>query len=149
MLHLFCFVFNPGKLNVHEIKPVSSEEQMSAATSQEPSPEGESLDNRYLQGDFDDVDPAILEKLAVYIARYSYDPGQHSPNENPEMELAFQAGDYLYVFGEMDEVRRKFRLKQNSKIICSNKLLVVKKKMRFCLCFNSLVNKGYDTHTSR
>ena len=46
-----------------------------------------------------------MEKLAVYIARYSYDPVQHSPNENPEIELAFQAGDYLYVFGDMDEVR--------------------------------------------
>ena len=97
---------------MHETKPVSSEQQVSAVSSHEPSPEEEALDSRYLQGDFSDVDPAILEKLAVYIARYSYDPVQHSPNDNPEMELAFQAGDYLYVFGEMDEVRRKFRLKQ-------------------------------------
>lgn len=51
-----------------------------------------------------DVDPAIQEKLSVYIARYSYDPWVHSPNENPDTELAFQAGDYLYVFGEVDEV---------------------------------------------
>ena len=97
---------------MHETKPVSSNEQVSAVTNNEPSPEEAALDSRYLQGDFSDVDPAILEKLAVYIARYSYDPVQHSPNDNPEMELAFQAGDYLYVFGEMDEVRRKFRLKQ-------------------------------------
>lgn len=68
--------------------------------------EEEALDIRYLEGDNSDVDPAIQEKLAVYIARYSYDPYQHSPNENPDMELAFQAGDYLYVFGEMDEVRK-------------------------------------------
>lgn len=93
----------PGTLNVHNAKPGNSE-HMSAADSNKPSADEEGLDNRYLEGDYSEVDPAILEKLAVYIARYSYDPVQHSPNENPEMELAFQAGDYLYVFGEMDEV---------------------------------------------
>lgn len=106
---------------MHETKPVSSNKQVSAVTSNEPSPEEAALDSRYLQGDFSDVDPAILEKLAVYIARYSYDPVQHSPNDNPEIELAFQAGDYLYVFGEMDEVRGKFRLKQIIHTFCSNK----------------------------
>ncbi|XP_069684047.1 RIMS-binding protein 2 isoform X8 [Periplaneta americana] len=39
----------------------------------------------------------------VYIARYSYDPFQQSPNENPEAELAINAGDYLLVWGNMDE----------------------------------------------
>ena len=34
----------------------------------------------------------------------------YSPNENPEMELAFQAGDYLYVYGDIDEVRAKERI---------------------------------------
>ncbi|XP_032236492.2 peripheral-type benzodiazepine receptor-associated protein 1 isoform X2 [Nematostella vectensis] len=43
------------------------------------------------------------EHLAVYIARYSYDPQQHSPNDAPQEELAFQAGDYLYIFGDVDE----------------------------------------------
>ena len=86
-------------------------EQISAEDSNKPSADNEGLDNRYLEGDYSEVDPAILEKLAVYIARYSYDPVQHSPNENPEMELAFQAGDYLYVFGEMDEVRAVVKLK--------------------------------------
>lgn len=100
----FVFLF-PGKLNAHKSEPASSEQEMSAVSSSEPSPEREGLDNNNLEGDVSDVDPAILEKLAVYIARYSYDPVQHSPNDNPEMELAFQAGDYLYVFGEMDEVR--------------------------------------------
>ena len=82
-----------------------SNEHISAVDSNKPSADQEGLDNRYLEGDYSEVDPAILEKLAVYIARYSYDPMQHSPNDNPDMELAFQAGDYLYVFGEMDEVR--------------------------------------------
>ncbi|RZF46120.1 hypothetical protein LSTR_LSTR012980, partial [Laodelphax striatellus] len=39
----------------------------------------------------------------VYIARYSYDPYQQSPNECPEAELAISAGDYLLVWGIMDE----------------------------------------------
>ncbi|XP_078598124.1 peripheral-type benzodiazepine receptor-associated protein 1-like isoform X1 [Branchiostoma floridae x Branchiostoma japonicum] len=42
------------------------------------------------------------KKLAVYIARYSYNP-YDGPNDNPEAELSFQAGDYVYVYGEMDE----------------------------------------------
>ena len=37
----------------------------------------------------------------VYIARYSYDPFQHSPNDNPEAELQVNAGDYILVWGEV------------------------------------------------
>ena len=40
----------------------------------------------------------------VFIAKYSYDPDQYSPNENPDVELALTAGDYLFVYGDMDEV---------------------------------------------
>lgn len=58
--------------------------------------EDERMDEKYLQQEVDN--------LSVYIARYSYDPYQHSPNENPDAELAFQAGDYLYVFGDVDDV---------------------------------------------
>ncbi|CAH1800846.1 unnamed protein product, partial [Owenia fusiformis] len=39
----------------------------------------------------------------LYVARYSYDPFQFSPNENPEAELSLNAGDYVYIMGEMDE----------------------------------------------
>ncbi|KAF6216072.1 hypothetical protein GE061_000410 [Apolygus lucorum] len=39
----------------------------------------------------------------VYIARYSYDPFQQSPNDCPEAELAVNAGDYILVWGTMDE----------------------------------------------
>ncbi|XP_066268629.1 RIMS-binding protein 2-like isoform X4 [Branchiostoma lanceolatum] len=42
------------------------------------------------------------KKLAVYIARYSYNP-YDGPNDNPEAELSFQAGEYVYVYGDMDE----------------------------------------------
>ncbi|XP_024084394.1 peripheral-type benzodiazepine receptor-associated protein 1 isoform X4 [Cimex lectularius] len=39
----------------------------------------------------------------VYIARYSYDPFVQSPNDCPEAELAVNAGDYILVWGNMDE----------------------------------------------
>uniref|UniRef100_T1IQV1 SH3 domain-containing protein n=1 Tax=Strigamia maritima TaxID=126957 RepID=T1IQV1_STRMM len=42
-------------------------------------------------------------RVHVYIARYSYDPFHHSPNENPEAELSLSSGDYIYVTGIMDE----------------------------------------------
>ncbi|XP_043910787.1 peripheral-type benzodiazepine receptor-associated protein 1-like [Protopterus annectens] len=41
-------------------------------------------------------------KLQVFIARYSYDPFD-GPNENPEAELPLTAGEYIYVYGDMDE----------------------------------------------
>lgn len=40
----------------------------------------------------------------IYCARYTYDPLKQSPNENPEAELALNAGDYVIIYGEMDEV---------------------------------------------
>jgi len=39
----------------------------------------------------------------VYLARYSYDPEQHSPNDTPEAELAINAGDYILVWSDPDE----------------------------------------------
>ncbi|XP_077996302.1 uncharacterized protein LOC144449607 isoform X2 [Glandiceps talaboti] len=47
--------------------------------------------------------PPKRDKLSVFIARYSYDPLQYSPNEHPEAELALNAGEYIYVYGSMDE----------------------------------------------
>lgn len=44
--------------------------------------------------------------IQVFQAKYSYDPFQHSPNENPDAELPINAGDYVLVYGEMDEVGR-------------------------------------------
>lgn len=43
--------------------------------------------------------------IQVYMAKYSYDPYKYSPNENPEAELPLQAGDYVLIYGEMDEVK--------------------------------------------
>ncbi|XP_077509735.1 RIMS binding protein isoform X3 [Amblyomma americanum] len=42
-------------------------------------------------------------RCRVYVARYSYDPLKQSPNEHPEAELFLAAGDYILIFGEMDE----------------------------------------------
>lgn len=53
--------------------------------------------------------PSLVRILAqktpvkIYVAKYSYDPVQFSPNENPESELSLQAGEYLFVYGHMDE----------------------------------------------
>ena len=42
--------------------------------------------------------------FAVFVAKYTYDPNQFSPNENPDAELSLNAGDYVFVYGDMDEV---------------------------------------------
>ena len=41
-------------------------------------------------------------KLGASIARYSYDP-LDGPSEQPELELPLTAGQYVYVFGQVDE----------------------------------------------
>ncbi|XP_064323681.1 peripheral-type benzodiazepine receptor-associated protein 1 isoform X3 [Phalacrocorax carbo] len=41
-------------------------------------------------------------KLQVFLARYSYNPFE-GPNENPEAELPLTAGEYIYIYGDMDE----------------------------------------------
>lgn len=43
-------------------------------------------------------------QVQVFVAKYTYDPLIHSPNENPEAELNVNAGDYIVVYGDMDEV---------------------------------------------
>lgn len=56
---------------------------------------------------FDELDYIDLPhrgRCKVYIARFSYDPIKQSPNENPEAELQLTAGDYVLIFGDMDEV---------------------------------------------
>ena len=41
----------------------------------------------------------------VYVAKYNYDPDQYSPNENPDAELILLTGDYIFIYGDTDEVR--------------------------------------------
>ena len=56
------------------------------------------------KGHADMLDIPGKGRCFVYIARYSYDPFHQSPNENPESELSLNAGDYVLVWGIMDEV---------------------------------------------
>ncbi|GIY46656.1 RIMS-binding protein 2 [Caerostris darwini] len=58
-------------------------------------------EDMYDETDF--IDLPHRGRCKVYIARYSYDPIKQSPNENPEAELKLMAGDYVLIFGEMDE----------------------------------------------
>ncbi|XP_036393674.1 RIMS-binding protein 2-like [Megalops cyprinoides] len=44
----------------------------------------------------------VTAKLKVFIVRYSYDPYE-GPNYNPEVELPLVAGEYICVYGDMDE----------------------------------------------
>ena len=39
---------------------------------------------------------------SVFIVKYNYEPSSMSPNPNHDQELSLVAGDYIYVFGEMD-----------------------------------------------
>ena len=41
------------------------------------------------------------------IFRYSYDPFQQSLNDNPEYELPLSAGDYVLIWGNVDDVSIK------------------------------------------
>ncbi|XP_047417655.1 RIMS-binding protein 3B-like [Sciurus carolinensis] len=45
---------------------------------------------------------AATPKLKIFLARYSYNPLE-GPNEQPEGELPLTAGDYVYIFGDMDD----------------------------------------------
>ncbi|XP_046474092.1 uncharacterized protein Rbp isoform X3 [Neodiprion pinetum] len=60
-------------------------------------------DNMVSEGQVDMLDIPGKGRCYVYIARFSYEPFQHSPNENPEAELPVQGGDYLLVWGQPDD----------------------------------------------
>ncbi|XP_028383454.1 RIMS-binding protein 3B-like [Phyllostomus discolor] len=50
----------------------------------------------------EDLETPDTSKLKIFLVRYSYNPFE-GPNENPENELPLTAGDYVYIFGDMDE----------------------------------------------
>ena len=50
------------------------------------------------------TDELVDDTFQVYVAKFTYDPVTLSPNDNPDLELSFQAGDYLFVYGQLDEV---------------------------------------------
>ncbi|XP_066876762.1 peripheral-type benzodiazepine receptor-associated protein 1 isoform X4 [Kogia breviceps] len=61
-----------------------------------------------LEADSISLPPAAPEgsrggaRIQVFLARYSYNPFE-GPNENPEAELPLTAGEYIYIYGNMDE----------------------------------------------
>ncbi|XP_057357296.1 peripheral-type benzodiazepine receptor-associated protein 1 isoform X6 [Manis pentadactyla] len=61
-----------------------------------------------LEADSVSLLPAVQEgsqgeaRIQVFLARYSYNPFE-GPNENPEAELPLTAGEYIYIYGNMDE----------------------------------------------
>ncbi|XP_043758717.1 peripheral-type benzodiazepine receptor-associated protein 1 isoform X2 [Cervus elaphus] len=61
-----------------------------------------------LEADSISLLPAVAEggrggaRVQVFLARYSYNPFE-GPNENPEAELPLTAGEYIYIYGSMDE----------------------------------------------
>ncbi|XP_013782943.1 RIMS-binding protein 2-like [Limulus polyphemus] len=84
-----------GSISAHNGTTVTSVDETRKVTGTEEDALGESsIDHIELPG---------RGCCKVYIARYTYDPLQQSPNENPEAELALNAGDYVLIFGEMDE----------------------------------------------
>ncbi|OTF74223.1 RIMS-binding protein 2-like protein [Euroglyphus maynei] len=42
-------------------------------------------------------------RCKVFMAKYNYDPYKHSPNDNPETEVTLLAGDFILIFGNIDE----------------------------------------------
>uniref|UniRef100_F6YJE9 TSPO associated protein 1 n=1 Tax=Monodelphis domestica TaxID=13616 RepID=F6YJE9_MONDO len=72
-----------------------------AAVPSDPAPEPESptTDSHSGHSGHSGHDPS---KLKIFLARYNYDP-YAGPNEQPEAELALTAGEYIYIFGDMDE----------------------------------------------
>ncbi|XP_040543502.1 peripheral-type benzodiazepine receptor-associated protein 1 isoform X8 [Gallus gallus] len=104
------------------VSTASSQKQAKKAESQSSSSKSESMQNSSKSCPTPEVDTASeMEeldvdsislmpdpgsqgpaKLQVFLARYSYNPFD-GPNENPEAELPLTAGEYIYIYGDMDE----------------------------------------------
>ncbi|KAF4073008.1 hypothetical protein AMELA_G00254040 [Ameiurus melas] len=103
---------NPKSASTSSTSPPKSENThlspKSAANSRKASPTHE-VDTASEVEELDiDVSPVPFAasrgaaKLQVFIARYSYNP-YDGPNDNPEVELPLTAGEYIYVYGDMDD----------------------------------------------
>lgn len=60
-------------------------------------------DMRQIEDTVDSIEIPARGRCKVYMAKYGYDPFKQSPNDNPDAELAFNAGDYIMVFDDIDE----------------------------------------------
>ncbi|XP_072455797.1 RIMS-binding protein 3A-like [Notamacropus eugenii] len=59
-------------------------------------------DSYHLPNSNDRQDSHGPPNLKIFLARYDYDPFA-GPNDQPEAELPLTAGEYIYIFGDMDE----------------------------------------------
>ncbi|XP_029111396.1 RIMS-binding protein 2-like [Scleropages formosus] len=48
------------------------------------------------------LEPSSGTPFQVFIARYSYNP-YDGPNDRPDLELPLTAGEYVYIYGDMDK----------------------------------------------
>lgn len=60
-------------------------------------------DMRQIEDTVDSIEIPARGRCRVYMAKYGYDPFKQSPNDNPDAELGFNAGDYIMVFDDIDE----------------------------------------------
>jgi hypothetical protein len=44
-----------------------------------------------------------MQQMHLYICKYTYRPKDHSPNDNPDLELELIAGEYLFVLDVLDD----------------------------------------------
>ena len=82
----------------------SSQQQIQQFLHSLQTPFQQQLDELKLAEDIvDSIEIPNRGRCKVYIARYSYDPFKQSPNDNPEAELTLLAGDFVLIFGNVDE----------------------------------------------
>lgn len=60
-------------------------------------------DIRQIEDTVDSIEIPARGRCRVFMAKYAYDPFKQSPNDNPDAELSFTAGDYILVFEDIDE----------------------------------------------
>ncbi|XP_007538458.1 RIMS-binding protein 3A-like [Erinaceus europaeus] len=75
--------------------PILDMDTASEVDDLEPDSEPSSLETRHSE-------TSSTPKLKIFLVKYNYNPLE-GPNEQPENELPLTAGDYIYIFGDMDE----------------------------------------------
>ncbi|XP_073421901.1 peripheral-type benzodiazepine receptor-associated protein 1 isoform X2 [Dendrobates tinctorius] len=96
-----------GKRNLEAPRTPSKSESTHESSKSCPTPEVDTASEmEELEADSVSLNPEpetrSSAKLQVFLARYSYNPFD-GPNENPEAELPITAGEYIYIYGDMDD----------------------------------------------
>ncbi|CAJ0926024.1 unnamed protein product [Ranitomeya imitator] len=96
-----------GKQNLEAPRTSSKSESTHESSKSCPTPEVDTASEmEELEADSVSLNPEpethSSAKLQVFLARYSYNPFD-GPNENPEAELPITAGEYIYIYGDMDD----------------------------------------------